>query len=106
MTISFNLPLADLYRHTPLVFGHRGASFDAPANTLSAFRLARQMGADGVELDTSLTADGVPVVIHDLTVDETTDGSGRVHDFTLSQIKTLDAGSYFDYSFHEERIPT
>ncbi|MHB8628322.1 MAG: glycerophosphodiester phosphodiesterase [Aggregatilineales bacterium] len=104
--ITFNLPLADLYRHAPLVFGHRGASFDAPANTLAAFRLARQMGADGVELDTSLTADGVPVVIHDFSVDETTDGTGRVRDFTLAQLKNLDAGSYFDHTFREERIPT
>ena len=101
-----NLPLESLYTHLPLVFAHRGASYDAPANTLTAFRVAREMGADGVELDTSLTADGVPVVIHDLHVDETTDGTGRVKDFTLQAIKKLDAGSHFDHAFKEEHIPT
>lgn len=104
--VTFNLPLPELYHHTPLALAHRGASFDAPANTLAAFKLARQMGADGVELDTSLTADGVPVVIHDFNVDETTDGSGRVRDLTLREIKRLDAGSYFDFAFKSERIPT
>ncbi len=104
--ITFNLPLSEMYPRTPLVFAHRGASYDAPANTLSAFRLARQMGADGIELDTSMTADGVPVVIHDLSVDETTDGSGRVRDMTLREIKRLDAGSHYDFSFKNERIPT
>ncbi len=98
--------LDKLYQHAPLVMGHRGASFDAPANTLAAFVLARHRGADGVELDTSLTRDGVPVVIHDLTLDATTDGSGPVRDRTLTEIKALDAGSYFDSSFHGERIPT
>jgi glycerophosphoryl diester phosphodiesterase len=101
-----NLPLQSLYTHLPLVFAHRGASYDAPANTLTAFRMARQMGADGVELDTSLTADGVPVVIHDFQVDDTTDGTGRVKDFTLDAIKKLDAGSHYDHAFKEERIPT
>ncbi|MBN1248085.1 MAG: glycerophosphodiester phosphodiesterase, partial [Anaerolineae bacterium] len=62
--------------HRPLVIGHRGASAHAPENTLAAFRLARDAGADGVELDVHLTADGVPVVIHNARVDATTDGSG------------------------------
>ncbi len=100
------LPLNEMYTRTPLVFAHRGASFNAPANTLAAFRAAREMGADGVELDTSLTADDVPVVIHDMSVDETTDGTGRVRDLTLRELKRLDAGSYFDFSFRSERIPT
>ncbi len=104
--VTFNLPLRELYHHTPLVLAHRGASYDAPANTLAAFKLARQMGADGVELDTSLTADGIPVVIHDFSVDETTDGTGRVRDLTLREIKRLDAGSHYDFAFKTERIPT
>jgi len=98
--------LDKLYQQAPLVIGHRGASFDAPENTLAAFALARQLGADGVELDTSLTRDGVPVVIHNLTVDETTNGTGPVRSFDLTTLKTLDAGSSFDARFQGETIPT
>lgn len=105
-TNSSELPLQSLYQRTPLVLAHGGASYEAPANTLSAFRLAWQMGTDGIALNTSLTADGVPVVIQDFVVDETTDGTGRVRDYTLHAIKKLDAGSYFDHSFKDERIPT
>lgn len=104
--ITHNLPLSNLYPRKPLILAHRGASFDAPENTLAAFKLARQMGADGVELDTLLTSDDVPVVIHDFTVDKTTDGSGKVREKTLREIKKLDAGSHFDYSFRTQRIPT
>jgi glycerophosphoryl diester phosphodiesterase len=89
-----------------LNIAHRGASAAAPPNTLSAFKRALELGADGVELDVHLSADGVPVVIHDFTVDATTDGSGRVVDMTLAQLEQLDAGSYFDPAFAGERIPT
>jgi len=89
-----------------LNIAHRGASSVAPANTLAAFEKAVELGADGVELDVHLSADGVPVVIHDFTVDATTDGSGRVGEMTLAQLKQLDAGSYFDPAFAGERIPT
>jgi glycerophosphoryl diester phosphodiesterase len=95
-----------LYAHKPLVLAHRGASHDAPQNTLAAFALAKAMGADGVELDTSLTRDGVPVVIHDLTLEGTTDGHGPVNAYTLDMIKRLDAGSSFDSTFQGERVPT
>lgn len=95
-----------LYPHLPLVLAHRGASFDAPENTLAAFRLARQLGADGVELDTMLSRDGVPVVIHDETLDKTTDGYGRVKDHDLRALKRLDAGSHYDFQFKGETIPT
>jgi glycerophosphoryl diester phosphodiesterase len=98
--------LDKLYQHAPLVLGHRGASFDAPANTVAAFSLARELGADGIELDTSLTSDGVPVVIHDLSLDATTDGSGPVRAHSLKEIKALDAGSYFDSTFKREPVPT
>jgi glycerophosphoryl diester phosphodiesterase len=96
------------YSHaqTPLVLAHRGASFDAPENTLAAFELAQRQGADGIELDTTLSRDGVPVVIHDLTLDNTTDGSGPVRDLDVRALKALDAGSHFDREFREERIPT
>lgn len=74
-----------------LIFGHRGASGYAPENTLEAFQLAMDMGADGFELDVHMSADGELVVIHDETVDRTTGGSGYVKDLTLAQLKSLDA---------------
>jgi glycerophosphoryl diester phosphodiesterase len=89
-----------------LVIAHRGASAAAPPNTLAAFEKAAELGADGVEFDVHLSADGVPVVIHDFTVDATTDGSGRVADLSLDALKQLDAGSRFDPAFAGERIPT
>lgn len=90
----------------PVVIAHRGASAHAPENTLAAFRLALEHGADGVELDAKLSADGQVMVIHDQTVDRTTSGSGRVRELTMAQLKKLDAGSYFDSSFAREPIPT
>ncbi len=98
--------LDDLYRQRTLNFAHRGASAAAPANTLAAFRLAAEMGADGVELDAQLSRDGEVVVIHDFRVDGTTDGQGAVRDATLAQLKSLDAGRWFDPVFAGERIPT
>lgn len=92
--------------HRVLNLGHRGASHDAPQNTLAAFRLANEYGADGYELDVHLTKDGVPVVIHDFTVDTTTDGTGPVAGFTLAELKRLDAGVKFSPRFAGERIPT
>jgi glycerophosphoryl diester phosphodiesterase len=89
-----------------LVIAHRGASAAAPANTMAAFDKAAELGADGIEFDVHLCADGVPVVIHDFAVDATTDGSGRVAEMTLAQLKQLDAGSYFDPAHVGERIPT
>ena len=74
-----------------LVVAHRGASAAAPENTLVAFEAALAAGADAVELDVRLTADGVPVVMHDAEVSASTDGSGFVHEMTLEQIKRLDA---------------
>ena len=89
-----------------LNIAHRGASGVAPPNTLAAFEKAVELGADGIEFDVHLSADGVPVVIHDFTVDGTTDGSGRVANLTLAQLKQLDAGSSFDPAFADQRIPT
>jgi len=93
-------------RERVLNIAHRGASLAAPPNTLAAFEKAIELGADGVELDVHLSADGVPVVIHDFTVDAITDGSGRVAELTLTQLKQLDAGSSFDPAFGGERVPT
>ncbi len=89
-----------------LIQGHRGAAGLAPENTLAAFRKAIQLGADGMEMDLQATRDGAVVVIHDDTVDRTTDGHGRVGDLTLAEIERLDAGAKFAPAFRGERIPT
>jgi glycerophosphoryl diester phosphodiesterase len=98
----------------PLIIGHRGASGDAPENTLAAFDLAMAQNADGIEFDVHLSKDGVPVVIHDFTLKRTTSGRGRVRDHTAAELKRLDAGSWFnrrfpgraDPSYAGESIPT
>jgi len=92
----------------PLILGHRGASAVAPENTLAAFEAALSAGADGVELDVHLTADGVPVVIHNRRVDDTTEGRGYVNDLTLAEIQRLDAGCRFRGvgTFADQHIPT
>ena len=72
-----------------LILGHRGACGYAPENTLEAFRLSMEMGADGFELDVHMSLDGELVVIHDESVDRTTDGTGLVRDLTLAQLKQL-----------------
>ena len=77
------------------VIAHRGFSGIAPENTLAAVRAAIEVGADMVEIDVTLTADGQVVVIHDETVDRTSDGSGEVFRFKLAEIQKLDAGSWF-----------
>lgn len=73
----------------PLIIGHRGASADAPENTLAAFALALEQNADGIEFDVQLSRDGVPVIMHDDTVDRTTNGAGRVSDLTLAELRQL-----------------
>jgi glycerophosphoryl diester phosphodiesterase len=74
------------------IYAHRGASTEFPENTLRAFFRAISLGADGIELDVHLSADGVPVVIHDETVNRTTDGSGEVAALTVAELQALDAG--------------
>ncbi len=98
--------IGEFYGDKPLVFGHRGARQAAPENTLAAFRRALEMGADGIELDVMLSADGVPVVIHDFTLERTTNGYGRVEEQTLDQLRELDAGGHFAPEFRGEPIPT
>lgn len=90
----------------PIIFAHRGASMHAPENTMAAFELAVEQGADGIELDVKLSGDGHVVVIHDATVDRTTGGRGRVKDMSLDQLRALDAGSFFLDKFKGEKIPT
>ncbi len=101
-----DLPLAYFYQGRLLVFAHRGAREQAPENTLPAFERAAELGADGIELDVQLSADRVPVVIHDFTVDATTDGTGRVSEKTFDELRQLDAGSHFSSAFAGTRIPT
>lgn len=90
----------------PPVVAHRGASAETPENTLAAFRQAAALGASAVEFDVKLSADAVPVVIHDVTVDRTTTAAGPVAGFTVDQLQHLDAGSWFDSQFAAEGVPT
>lgn len=89
----------------PVIYGHRGASFYAPENTIPAFEIALDQGADGFELDTMLTEDGVPIVIHDRSVNRTTDGFGYVDQMKVEQLTSLDAGSWFADEFKGVHIP-
>lgn len=88
------------------VVAHRGVPTLAPENTLASIRRALDSGSDFLEIDLRLTADGFPVLIHDRTVDRTTDGSGAVETMTLAEIRGLDAGSWFHEEFTGERVPT
>ena len=89
----------------PILFAHRGDLTHAPENTLPSFQQALQKGADGVELDAKLTSDGHVIVIHDSTVDRTTDGRGRVASLTLEAIRKLDAGRWFNEKFTGTKVP-
>ena len=98
--------LDSMYQGRTLVFAHRGASAYAPMNTLPAYELAAEQGADGIELDVHRSKDGHAVIVHDFTVDHTTNGSGRVDAMTLAELKALDAGAWFGEKFAGTRIPT
>lgn len=90
----------------PLVVAHRGNSSVAPENTLAAFEAAWRAGADAIELDVQLTADGHVVVIHDATLDATTDGTGALASTGLAAVRSADAGAWFSSSFAGQRVPT
>ena len=90
----------------PLVIAHRGASFDAPENTIAAFELAFARGADAIQLDVRLSRDGRPVVIHDAELERTTDGTGAVRARTVRELKRLDAGAWRGARFRGQRIQT
>lgn len=89
-----------------IIIGHRGAMGHAPENTLASFKKGMELGADVLEFDVHLSRDGVIVVMHDAVVNRTTDGSGLISEMTLSELKQLDAGSWFGREFAGERIPT
>ena len=90
----------------PLIIAHRGDVTNAPENTVPAFRKALELGADGIELDVRLTKDEKLVVFHDRCLDRTSNGKGPVNHCTQDEVRTLDAGSWFDPEFHGERPPT
>ena len=88
-----------------LIFAHRGFSSKYPENTMTAFRKALEVHADGIEMDARLTVDGQIVIMHDPTVDRTTNGKGKVRDLTLAEILSLDAGAKKGMVFENERVP-
>jgi glycerophosphoryl diester phosphodiesterase len=99
-------PAIDLSRfNRPLLIGHRGYPARFPENTPAAFEGAIQAGCDMIELDVTLTKDRKVVVIHDDTLDRTTNGRGLVREHTLAHIKQLDAGSWFDERFSAQCVP-
>ena len=103
------LPLRDRLsreRGRVWVVGHRGAMGHCPENTLASFERGLQLGADWIELDVHLSRDNALIVIHDETLDRTTNGKGAVRDHSLAELKALDAGSWFGPQYAGERIPT
>src|SRR3954454_17807642 len=91
----FRIEQGGVMRTLPEIVGHRGAAGLAPENTVPAFQRAYELGVRTLELDVRLTADGVPVVMHDANVHRTTNGSGRVCGMSLVEIQALDAGQRF-----------
>ena len=90
----------------PEIIAHRGASYLAPENTLTAFRKAMEIGADGVEMDVQQTGDKKLVIHHDFLIDWHTDMRGQIYDMTMEELKALDFGSWKDVSYKDERIAT
>ncbi|MCL4396967.1 glycerophosphodiester phosphodiesterase [Candidatus Parvarchaeota archaeon] len=90
----------------PLVYGHRGAAIEAPENTLPSFKLAKKLGVYGVEMDLHTSKDGELIVMHDETLDRTTNGKGLIHSHTLEEIKKLDAGFKFGKKWKGTRVST
>jgi len=89
----------------PLIIAHRGAKAYAPENTMASFKLAVESKADGVEFDIKFTKDMEIIIIHDLTVDRTTNGKGKVKDYSIDEIRKLDAGRFFSDTYQGEKIP-
>jgi glycerophosphoryl diester phosphodiesterase len=98
----------DTVQNTPSIIAHRGASTEAPENTLSAFKRAIQLGVDFIELDVHLSSDGTPVVMHDPTIERCTNSENpiAIKDCTVSTLKSYDVGSWFSHKYKDERIPT
>lgn len=102
-----SISLGGCSREKPLVVtAHRGASYVAPENTLSAMAAAVEAGAEFAELDVGMTRDGQVVLMHDRTIDRTTSGTGDLGDFSLEELRSLEVGSWFGEEFSGEPIPT
>ena len=97
--------LIEVVTAQPIIIAHRGAMGYAPENTISAFKMAIDLGANALELDLRQTKDSIPVVLHDATVNKTTNGNGDVKTFNFKDLQMLDAGSWFDKKFSSEKIP-
>lgn len=91
---------------SPVIIAHRGASKYAPENTFSAFQLALDQGSDAIEFDVQLSSDKSVIVMHDSTLDRTTDSSGWVRHHSLDVLKALNAGNSYGPGFPDEKIPT
>lgn len=91
---------------TTKIIAHRGASKLAPENTMPAFELAYELGAEGIETDVQLTKDNVPILMHDEHVKRTTNGIGYIKDLTLNELKELDAGAWFSPKYAGTKIVT
>lgn len=101
------IPIRRPIRTRPLVVAHRGFSSKGPENTLASYRLALELeGVDMAECDVYLSKDRVPILLHDEELDRTTTGRGKVGEFTLAELKKLDAGSWKGLEFKGEPIPT
>jgi glycerophosphoryl diester phosphodiesterase len=92
-------------KRAPGIVAHRGASGHAPETTLEAYRVALRMKADYVEIDVHQAFDGIIVGIHDADVSRTTNGRGRIADLSLAELKSLDAGSWFNQNYPEKARP-
>lgn len=92
--------------HNPLIIAHRGQPAETPEQTLESFALAIERGAQVIEADVQLTSDGVLAMMHDPTIDRTTNGSGTVAAHTWSELQALDAGTWFGPAFAGTRIPS
>lgn len=114
LTMVRAIKLGSVYSYTkPHIFdgavkgiNHRGLSTAAPENTLSAFRLSRKMGFEYVETDISFTSDNVPVLLHDATINRTSNGTGNINNLTYSQVRNYDFGSWFSAKYAGEKIPS
>ncbi len=103
--VSMNKLLGQLSCNSPWIIAHRGFKQKYPENTLVAFQAAMDAGVEMIELDVTLSRDRKLIVIHDATLDRTTNGHGSVHDYMLEELKQLDAGSWFHPEFAGLRLP-
>lgn len=98
--------MPDAYNSMPAVVAHRGAGAFAPENTAAAISLAVELGATWCEVDVTISADGIAVIHHDAGLERCTNGHGLVIKHTLAELKQLDAGSWFDAKYHQQRMLT